>query len=148
MSDYSEGRLLHEELADDQPFEEILILHIIQKMLTALAYLHDKKILHGSVTPMNIAFKNSNNDFFQLNLYNFELAVDFRSLNNNNNNTKPPFELPYHTYSYFNTTVSPYMAPEIIEYTGQHSVDDYLKSDIYSLGMILYQLNYLELPTS
>ncbi|EAR86046.1 kinase domain protein (macronuclear) [Tetrahymena thermophila SB210] len=47
VSEYSEGRTLKEELADEQPFEEILILHIIQKILSAVAYLHDKRILHG-----------------------------------------------------------------------------------------------------
>ncbi|KAL4438402.1 hypothetical protein ABPG74_009441 [Tetrahymena malaccensis] len=39
-----------------------------------------------------------------------------------------------------------YVAPEIINYTGRLSVDDYLKSDIYSLGIILYQLNFLQVP--
>ncbi|EAR86047.1 kinase domain protein (macronuclear) [Tetrahymena thermophila SB210] len=40
-----------------------------------------------------------------------------------------------------------YVAPEIINYTGRLSIDDYLKSDIYSLGIILYQLNFLSIPT-
>lgn len=78
MSEYSEGRTLREELADGQPFEEILILHIMQRVLQGVAYLHEKRILHGWIDPINIAFKNANNDFFQLAIYNFELAVDFR----------------------------------------------------------------------
>ncbi|KAL4486471.1 hypothetical protein ABPG72_018425 [Tetrahymena utriculariae] len=39
-----------------------------------------------------------------------------------------------------------YVAPEILNYTGRLSADEYLKSDIYSLGIILYQLNFLQIP--
>lgn len=66
----------------------------MQKILMGVAYLHDKRILHGWIDPINIAFKNANNDFFQLCLYNFEQAIDMRLLVNGKMPSKFPNPIP------------------------------------------------------
>ena len=43
------------------PIEQIDIINILKKLLTALKYLHDKGIMHRDISPDNILLDKNNN---------------------------------------------------------------------------------------
>ena len=91
---------------------------IINKILSAVSYLHNNQICHRDIKPENIMLSNEN-DLNSIKLIDFGLSVEnFGNLSNND---------------YCGTYI--YMAPEEIERKSY-----YISVDIWSIGIIMYML--------
>ena len=106
---------------------ETLISYITGNLVEGLHYLHKNHILHLDIKPQNILV----GDFL-----NFKIADFSESMKYNPSNEY--IHLPLVGTSY-------YMSPEVLE-RKKISVSDASKSDIYSLGVLLYFLAYNDYP--
>ena len=50
---------------------------MIEQILPALSYLHDKNIVHKNIFPSNIMFKSNKKDNFELKISEFDLFNEF-----------------------------------------------------------------------
>jgi NIMA (never in mitosis gene a)-related kinase len=103
-------------------FSENQILDWFTQICLALKHVHDRKILHRDLKSQNIFLTKDNT----IKLGDFGIA---RVLNNTHEKAKTMVGTPY------------YLSPEIIE-----NMPYSFKSDIWSLGIILYELCCLEPP--
>ena len=98
----------------------------IHQLATGLAYLHSKQILHRDLKPQNIGFDSKG----VLKIYDFDLARIIPKANED--------EL----FQLTTKSGSPrYMAPEVWK-GGKYN----LKADVYSFGVLVYQILSLEKP--
>lgn len=126
VTEYISGETLSQRLIRDDQVSVYDIKAIATAVLSALDYLHnlDIPIIHGEVTVQNILL-NMVGGFEDLKLIDFGHA---RFLN------QPPLKPNLDELSPF------YLAPE--RFSGVSQV----QSDLYSVGVIIYQLLYSELP--
>ncbi|CAK67469.1 unnamed protein product (macronuclear) [Paramecium tetraurelia] len=110
------------EILDSTQFTETQTLEVFQQIAQGIKALHDKKIIHRDIKPANILKSNGS-----YKLADFGFAV---------------IENQYESIiKKFNVGTPMYMAPE----TAQNNVYSE-KSDIWSLGIVLFQMIYRELP--
>jgi len=119
-----EGRSLRERLdAEKQlPLEEAL--RITREVATALDYAHRNKVIHRDIKPENILFNEGN-----------AMVADFgigKALSSTATMTQTGLAIG----------TPAYMSPE--QASGEHEIDG--RSDIYSLGCVLYEMLTGELP--
>ena len=127
MMEYIDGVNLREAIQTQQmTCEEALA--IVPQICDALQYAHDEGIVHRDIKPENILLNSQG----QIKIADFGLA---RMLDHNLLN-------PTLTASHQVMGTPRYMAPEQIE--GTHAVDH--RADIYSLGVVFYELLTGELP--
>lgn len=106
------------------PFDEEEVINYLGQISRAVKYLYDKGILHRDIKPNNILMKDENT----LKLCDFSFAVEFWD----------------DTTIFEEICGSPaYIAPEIKK---NHIYNN--KSDLWSIGMILYQMLYGKLYMS
>jgi len=124
VMDFADGGDLHSKIKDAKGsyFPENQILDWFVQFCLALKHVHDRKILHRDLKSQNI-FLNKNGI---VKLGDFGIA---RVLNNTKENAKTVVGTPY------------YLSPEIVE-NRPYS----FKSDIWSLGVLLYELCTLKPP--
>jgi serine/threonine protein kinase len=98
------------------------VLWMGSRLADGLAYAHERGILHHDLKPANILLTDEGQPM----LLDFNLAEDTKRIKNA-------------SVAHIGGTL-PYMAPEHLEafHHGKHPVD--ARSDIYSLGVILYEL--------
>ncbi len=101
--------------------DEFLFRSFCIKILTCLAYLHNRGIAHGDIQPGNILQDSKGNFKF----------VDYGDVNRQFKTEMSKVDM-----SYFAGTV-PYMAPEVVLH---HNSYDGIKADIWSFGCLLIQL--------
>ena len=114
-----------------EPIKEEIIINIFKQILNGIEYLHSKKVIHRYIRPDNILI----DDFGKVKITNFYFAAIIKSeLEKQNFDRKLCLNNSY-------ILNRDYGAPEIIN----HNNYDF-KSDIYSLGLIIFNLMTLRLP--
>jgi tetratricopeptide (TPR) repeat protein len=104
------------------------VLRIVARLADGLAYAHRRGILHQDLKPANVLLMDDGTPM----LLDFNLAQENRLREN----------LPA---AHVGGTL-PYMAPEQLEAFRNHQSRPDPRSDIYALGLILYELLTLHLP--
>ena len=125
IMEYADGGDLSQKIKSQKPkhFQETQIITWFIQICSAIKYLHeDKRILHRDIKSSNIFLTKSN----QVKLGDFGIA---KCLSKTLEKAKTVIGTPY------------YLSPEIIN----NEPYDY-KSDIWSLGVLLYELLMMRLP--
>jgi len=109
---------------------------IITQIGDALSYIHQKNIIHGDIKPNNILVSEDGeyllSDFgiSQKLIHNFTQTLGIDESDQN---------------SFSGVTPIGYRPPELIKYRNWESIGQTAKSDIWSMGMLLYYLTTKEL---
>ena len=118
------GGSLEDKLRQGQPFELAQVHRIFEQVTSALQYAHEQGIIHRDIKPNNVMLDSAGYAY----LTDFGIA-----------------KLVYETGQFTTTGTTlgtpMYMAPEL--WKGEQSS---VKSDIYGLGILLYQLLVNKLP--
>jgi serine/threonine protein kinase len=122
VMEFIEGESLRSILREKGRLEPHLALAVFHQILSAVKFAHELGVVHGDLKPSNIMVAN----FAQIKVLDFAIAPILGDLD-----IDPQI------------SSAPYTAPEQIK--GQ-PVDD--RSDIYSLGVLLYELLVGKLPFS
>ena len=116
VTEFYSGGELFEILFKDKHFNEITCSKIMKQILLGLNYLHKNRIVHRGITPENLVFEGSLDNFFIK-------IIDFKLLT----------YLPEKEYLYEKVGAVFYIAPEILN---EEKYD--FKCDIWSCGVLLY----------
>ncbi|CAD8055361.1 unnamed protein product [Paramecium sonneborni] len=112
------------DILESSTFTETDALQVLQQIIQGIKALHDKKIIHRDIKPANILKSDG-----VYKLADFGFAV---------------IENQYESIiKKFNVGTPMYMAPETIQ-CNEYSE----KSDIWALGIVLYQMLYKQLPSN
>ena len=127
VTEYISGETLSDRVIRDDNLSVYDIKRIVKAVLSALSFLHSQEIpvIHNEVTIQNIMLDLITDDFNDLKLIDFGHA---RLLD------QPPAKPDLNELNAF------YLAPE--RFSGVCSV----QSDLYSVGVLMYQLLYGKLP--
>ena len=109
-------------------FSESLLCFINYHILNSLKYCHACHVCHFDLKPQNILI----DEYLNIKLIDFSVSLDYNKIKSNE------IELPFCGTSLF-------MAPEVLK---RHiiNVKDINKVDLFSLGIILYNLAFEEFP--
>lgn len=130
VQEYIQGPDLSKRLESKKVFSLCEIKSILKTLLNCLSYLHKNNIVHRDLKPGNIMIhENDKNIITGVTLIDFGLST----INSKNHNT-------------YVCGTPGYIAPEILrqEKISQNCV--YNKVDIFSIGIIAYQIAHGELP--
>ena len=131
ITDYANfGNLIQfkQKINEKNNFSESLICFLAYQILKGLKYCHLNKIIHFDIKPQNILIDNALN----VKIIDFSISLDYSKIKANE------IKLPIRG-TYF------YMAPEVIN--GEIiRVNDLNKIDLFSLGIILYNLAFNSFP--
>jgi eukaryotic translation initiation factor 2-alpha kinase 4 len=115
--EFCDGKTLSERIADNLYMDVDQVLRLMHQILDAVAYIHGKGIAHRDLKPLNIFFGSNNVP----RIGDFGLAT-VAAFAEDGEQVGTPL----------------YMAPELRK---QKTVTDYTKADMYSLGIIFYEMN-------
>lgn len=121
VMEYVDGKNLYDHMTTvtgPLPFQNVALL--LNEVLSALSYVHDRKLIHLDIKPSNIMLSSSNS----VKLVDFGISKDEKSTQ-----IDKPIGSPA------------YMSPEQVE---DKEVD--FQSDIYSTGITMYELLTGSLP--
>ena len=125
IMEYGEGGDLSQKISEqkkkNEPFTEKQIIDWFIQICEGVKYIHDKKIIHRDLKPNNIFLTKDN----KIKIGDFGLAKTLAFQNQAKTNVGAPA----------------YLSPEILN----DQPYDY-KSDIWNLGIILYELTQLKHP--
>ena len=116
-----------DQYIEEHRLDEQKIFLLIQRVCEAIAYAHSRGILHRDIKPSNILVDKSGCPY----LLDFGLATTRESL------------LSQNTGSCEFAGTIPYMSPEQILRSAKNIT---AKSDIYAIGVVLYQIIFHRLP--
>ena len=122
VMEHIEGETLKEHLDRKGKLNDDEIKTIFSQMLEAVGYVHDKKLVHRDIKPSN----------FMINSEGQVKLLDFGIAKNTDSNSADYTQ----TGTMQNMGTPMYMSPEQIKSTK----DVTLQSDIYSLGVVLWQM--------
>lgn len=123
VMDYADGGDLQAKIkAQKKSFPESQVLDWFTQICLAIKHIHDKKILHRDLKSGNIFLTKDG----KIKLGDFGIA---KCLNNTNDKAKTLVGTPY------------YLSPEIVQ-DKPYS----FKSDVWSLGILLYEMTMLKMP--
>lgn len=124
VMDFADGGDLQSKIKErnGRPFSEDQIIDWFVQMCLAIKHVHDRKILHRDLKSQNIFLTRTG----RIKLGDFGIA---KVLSNTVDNAKTMVGTPY------------YLSPEIVESRPYN-----FKSDIWSLGVLLYELCSLKPP--
>jgi serine/threonine protein kinase len=122
VMEHIEGETLKEYLERKGKLSDDKIKTIFSQMLEAVSYVHDKKLVHRDIKPSNFMINSEG----QVKLLDFGIAknTDTNSADYTQTGTSQNMGTPM------------YMSPEQVKSTK----DVTLQSDIYSLGVVLWQM--------
>ena len=124
VMEYIQGGNLKERLIPDQPYPFRETLRLFTQMCNAVQYAHEHGIIHRDIKPENVLFRQRADGSEDVVLSDFGMAVSLTAT--------------HYTFSHGGTPL--YMAPEQLRGQVQPA------SDIYALGVLLYQLCTGQLP--
>lgn len=130
VMEYLDGFDLGELISGESPFPICLIYSIVTDVLSALATLHRLNIVHQDIKPENIFIVRTPGESDLAKVIDFGLA---KSLNKTHESMSRSGTIAYGTPLY--------MSPE-----QKRSEEVDLRSDIYSVGVILFELLTGQLP--
>jgi serine/threonine-protein kinase len=111
-------------------------LHVIRELLTALAFVHERHIIHRDVKPANLYLTPRGGAPWEVRLIDFGIAKQTRE------RVPDTLELDDDPGAFGPIIGTPeYMAPEQVLGHGADS-----RSDLYAVGVVLYRLISGELP--
>ena len=119
----------HEETRKREPLSEKRILRIMIQCMLALGYMHKNHVMHRDIKAANVFLHNTGTEFFQMDIVKLGDFGIAKVLEKTMDKANTVAGTPY------------YMSPEICKdqpYT--------LKSDVWSLGILLFELALLEVP--
>lgn len=121
---YCEGKTLREIAKPGRSVPIADVISITTSLISALNYLHEKKIMHRDIKPENIKYSQNKAVLLDLGF---------------------ACELPHGDKTILHDSVGTpsYMSPEMLQRKNYKS-----NSDIWSLGVVLYELVYGKLPWS
>jgi WD40 repeat protein/serine/threonine protein kinase len=125
VSEYVEGVTLTDRLEDGPPFTFRESAELVKTLAASIEYAHSQDVIHRDIKPSNILIATDGKPW----LMDFGLAMR-ESLDES-------IAMPTHIIG-----TPGYMSPE--QASGKQKVDR--RSDIYSLGVVLYQLTTGEVP--
>ena len=128
IMDYCKEGTLDDKLKWSIKYSESQIKYLAFQLFEAIQYLNRQKLIHTDIKPINILIdeivKNENDeDLFNIKLLNLDSYGENIEVSNNSN-----VVMPY------------YIAPEVIDHKEK------ITSDIWSVGVIIYQMFYGEVP--
>ena len=128
IMDYCKEGTLDDKLKWSIKYSESQIKYLAFQLFEAIQYLNKKKLIHTDIKPINILIdeivKNENDeDLFNIKLLNLDSYGENIEVSNTSN-----VMMPY------------YIAPEVIDNKEK------ITSDIWSVGVIIYQMFYGEVP--
>ena len=128
IMDYCKEGTLDDKLKWSIKYSESQIKYLAFQLFEAIQYLNKNKLIHTDIKPINILIdeivKNENDeDLFNIKLLNLDSYGENIEVSNNSN-----IMMPY------------YIAPEVIDNKEK------ITSDIWSVGVIIYQMFYGEVP--
>ena len=125
VTEWFEGQSLRHLLAEEGKLPQERAIRIAQRLLDVLSYIHNRGVVHRDLKPENILVDDSDH----IKLMNFRVAAKAWS--------------PRITFTNLSQIVgmSEYLSPE--EINGNRGD---ARSDIYSVGVILYQMLTGEMP--
>ena len=128
IMDYCKEGTLDDKLKWSIKYSESQIKYLAFQLFEAVQYLNRKKLIHTDIKPINILIdeivKNENDeDLFNIKLLNLDSYGENIEVSNKSNAI-----MPY------------YIAPEVIDQKEK------ITSDIWSVGVIIYQMFYGEVP--
>lgn len=124
VMEYARGGDLQRRLTLARPYPLGETLRIFGQLCSAVQYAHEHGVIHRDLKPLNILFRQLQNGTEQVVLSDFGLSVNV--------------DATHHTFSQAGTLE--YMAPEQFRGVVEPS------SDIFALGVILYQLCTGQVP--
>ena len=125
VREWVEGRTLYYHIEEERKLEMPRVLHIARGVLAAVTHAHSRGVIHLDLKPGNILLE----DWDRVQVIDFGCAKDLT------------LESITHVGARLGTPN--YMAPE--QYKGtRHDV----RSDVYSIGAILYEMSVGQLPFS
>lgn len=135
---YVEGETLKQILRKEESLPIPQLLPIFKSICQTVAYIHSKGILHRDLKPENILVGN----FGEVIILDWGLAESIQSISQNND-AKELYKETHPELTHPGKIVGTlaYMAPERVF----GSISD-MQTDIYALGVILYQMLTLHLP--
>ena len=118
---------------NNEPLSEEIVQFIMKQVISAVKYLHDKKIMHRDIKLNNLFIKyNSEEDSIKMNILNSKIILG-------GFNFSTHFKKSEEIYLYAGTPA--YISPQIATY---FPYDE--KTDIWSLGVCCFRLLYKKLP--
>ena len=124
---YEDLRKFQRNILNRKQLSETLISYIAGGIIEALYYIHIKnKIIHMDIKPQNILI----DEFLNIKLTDFSISINYKKLNCIN---LPMAGTPY------------YMSPEALN-KREILASEASKIDIYSLGVLLYNLAFYDYP--
>jgi serine/threonine protein kinase len=124
VMEYANGGDLQKRLIPGKPYSLRSTFTIVRQLCDAVGYAHKHGIIHRDLKPLNVLFRQPRTGPEEVVLSDFGLAVQV--------------DASHHTFAQAGTLS--YMAPE--QFDGQAEP----ASDIFALGVVLYQLSTGEMP--
>lgn len=125
VMEYIKGKTLKQYIQEFSPLASARSVHIMKQLTSAMAHAHDNGIIHRDIKPQNILMDEAGN----VKITDFGIATTLNAT----------------SYTQTNSVIGTvhYLSPE--QARGGIAT---MKSDIYALGIVLYELLTGELPFS
>lgn len=131
--DFLQGRDLAHLLKDEYPLEPLRILYLVDQVCSALDEAHAQGIIHRDLKPENIMVEDRRHQKDFVTVLDFGIAKIIEP--------EAAAAETFHTRAGIVCGTPEYMSPEQAQ-----GLELDARTDIYSLGIILYQLNTKKLP--
>ena len=127
-SKYGNLRDFQKKILKRNRLSESILCYIAYQILNGLKYMHMNKIAHFDLKPQNLII----DEMINIKIIDFSVSINYKNINSKT------IELPFRGTNF-------YIPPEVIN-NETINVNDLNKIDLYSLGVILYNLAFGNYP--